>query len=320
MKRTVVITGASSGIGRATALAFASNGDNVVLASRRQAVLEEVAFECFDAGGTPLVVVADMTRPADVQRLAARALQEFGSIDVWINNAGSGAMGRFEETPIEAHEAVIRLNLLGYFYGAHAVLPHFKETGRGTLINMNSVGAWVPAAYAVSYSASKFGLRGFAEALRAELSDWPDIHVCDVFPGFVDTPAFRRGANYTGKELRPAPPTYSPEKVAAAVVQLAEHPREETPVGASAAFGRWAHAVLPGATREAVYRWMNTYFEHAPPAPVASNELMQAHSDIGEVNGHYRTAPALARAGTAVALMALVWWGVRPALRARLAK
>jgi short-subunit dehydrogenase len=320
MKKTVVITGASSGIGRATALAFARQGANVVLASRRRPVLEEVAFECFDLGATPHVVVADMTRPADVQQLAREALEAFGQIDVWVNNAGSGAMGRFEETPLEAHEAVIRLNLLGYFYGAYAVLPHFKQRGRGVLINMNSVGAWVPAPYAAAYSASKFGLRGFAEALRAELSDWPDIHVCDIFPGFVDTPAFRRGANYTGREIRPAPPTYSPEKVAATVVDVAEHPREEAPVGASAAFGRWAHAVLPGATRQAVYRWMNAYFENAPHAPLSANELLQAHALEGEVSGDYRAPLPLARIGTAVALMAVAWWGVRPALRARLAK
>src|SRR5690606_32663764 len=111
-----------------------------------------------------------------------------GRIDVWVNNAGTGAVGLFEDTPIDAHDQVLRVNLMGYLHGAHAVLPHFKRQGEGVLVNLLSLGAWAPTPYAVSYTASKYGLRGYSEALRAELHDWPGIRVCDIFPSVVDTP------------------------------------------------------------------------------------------------------------------------------------
>lgn len=113
---------------------------------------------------------------ADAMRaLAGAAKERFGHIDVWIKNVGTGAVGAFEPTPIEAHQRVIESNLMGHINGAHAVLPHFRQRGRDTLINMISVGGWAMAPYAAAYTASKFGLFGFSKALRAELASLPGL-------------------------------------------------------------------------------------------------------------------------------------------------
>jgi short-subunit dehydrogenase len=246
----VVITGASSGIGRATAQAFARQRARVVLAARDDEALQEAADECRALGAEALVVPTDMTLSDSVEQLA-NAAAEFGQgrIDVWINNAGVGAVGAFDETPLDAHEQVVQTDLIGYLRGAHVVLPYFKQQNGGVLINTLSVGSWVPQPFAVAYSASKFGLRGFSHALRGELAQWPGIHVCDVYPSMVDTPGFRDGGNYAGRSLQPPPPLCDPRQVADAMVSLALHPRHTTSVGVTATLLRFAHFITPGFDR-----------------------------------------------------------------------
>ncbi|UOQ52313.1 SDR family oxidoreductase [Hymenobacter cellulosivorans] len=268
----VVITGASSGIGRATALTFARHGAKLILAARRSDVLVDVATECERLGSSVLAIPTDVTDAQAVARLA-RTAQHFGGIDIWVNNAGSGAVGRFEEVPLAAHEQVIKLNLLGYLYGAHAVLPYFREQGHGTLINVISLGAWLPEPYTASYSASKYGARGLMDTLRAELSNEPAIHVCDVHPSYIDTPGFQHGANYMGKVIKPAPPVFPAQKVADTIVAVACRPRPTTMVGWPAPVLRWSYALAPGLMGRASRRLFDTYFQQARPAPVGENSL-----------------------------------------------
>lgn len=288
----IVITGASSGIGRATAEAFAGPDVRLVLAARREEALKATAAACEARGAQALVVPTDVTDPEAVAQLAARAF-EFGKgrIDVWVNNAGVGAVGLFEETPALAHDQVVRTNLLGYLHGAHAVLPHFKRAGAGTLINVVSLGAWAPSPYAVSYTASKYGLRGFSEALRAELTGWPRIQVCDIFPSVVDTPGFRHGANYTGKALKPPKPLYDARQVARAIVRAAVRRRHGSmTVGSVARFARMGNLLAPGVVQQLSHRGMQRYFENAPAVPVTEGNLFEPSRGSMSIDGGWRGA------------------------------
>ncbi|WP_046112533.1 SDR family oxidoreductase [Aquincola tertiaricarbonis] len=298
--RVVVLTGASSGIGRATALALAEQGATVVLAARDRAALEAVAAECERRGGEALAVPTDVVDAAAVRALADAAISRFGSIDVWINNAGVGVVGRFDEIPIAVHRRVVETNLLGEMNGAHAAVQHFRQQQRGTLINMVSIGAWAPTPYAVAYTASKFGLRGFSEALRAELRDLPDVHVCEVYPTFVDTPGFQNGGNYTGRRLKPPPPLLDPQQVARAVVGLVKRPRDALSIGSVAWPSRLAHALAPGLLGRATKRLFDTALQRADAAPSTSGNLFDP-SRRHAVDGGYRAASPLPAATAPVA-------------------
>jgi short-subunit dehydrogenase len=208
-----------SGAGKAAAVEFARHGAKLVLAARNEEALQELVADCRASGALAIAVKTDVTDADAVKELAAAANEFGGSIDVWINNAGVLAAGGFEETPVEIHDQVIRTNLMGYLHGAHAVVPYFKRQQYGILINNISVGGWIPVPYGVGYSASKFGLRGFSEALSAELHAYRNIHVCDLFPAFLDSPGIQHAANYTGRVLRPAPPVYNPQRLARAMVK-----------------------------------------------------------------------------------------------------
>jgi short-subunit dehydrogenase len=314
--RTVVLTGASSGIGRAAALAFADAGAHLVLAARRVDVLEQVAEQCRARGAQVLVVRTDVTQVDQVRALAAAAVERFNAIDVWVNNVGVGAVGAFTETPVEAHRRVIETNLLGHVHGAHAVLRHFMARQRGVLINMISLGAWAAAPYATAYSASKFGLRGFSEALRGELAGWPGIHVCDVYPAFMDTPGMSHAANYTGRRLRPAPPLYDPRRAAEAMVSLARDPRPSVTVGAAATALRVGHFVSPALSGWAGAKLVERYLSRAEPAPRTDGNLYEP-SQACAIDGGFRkdtkTGPwwTLALAGGAL------WLGWQAAKRTR---
>jgi len=241
----VVITGASSGIGAATAIAFARTGAMLVLAARGREGLDDVARRCRDAGGSAEVRVVDVTDADAVGALATEAQEILGEIDLWFSDVGIGVVGKYDEVPLEDHRRVIEANLLGHMHDAHAVLPVFLRQGHGIWVNMISFGGFVASPYSAAYAASKFGLRGFSEALRAELHAHPDIHVCDVYPTFVDTPGFRHAANYTGAKLSYPPGTLAPEKVADAVVALARQPRDTTVIGAPAALMKISELAAP---------------------------------------------------------------------------
>lgn len=261
--RTVVITGASSGAGRAIALAFAANGDRVVIAARNIDALKDLAAECESVGGTAECVACDTSDYHQMLNLATTAASIGTGIDVWINNAGVLAIGSFDHTPMEVSQQVIKTNLLGYMYGAHAVMPYFKKQGHGILINNISIGGFLPVPFGAGYSAAKFGLRGFSASLKSELREYPNIHVCDAFPGFLDTPGMQHAANYTGKVLKPGPVVYDPNRLADEVFKLSLNPKSEKMVGSFSTIMRLSRALFPTLTTTFAGSVIRTYLKHA---------------------------------------------------------
>ena len=181
--KVVVITGASSGIGRATAHRFAERGAKLVIAARRMGPLDLAVHECAKLGGQATSVQADVTVPDNVENLARRAVENYGRVDVWVNNAAVALYARVDEGPIEVHRRVIETNLLGYLYGSRVAVRIFRQQGRGVLVNVSSAVAYVGQPYSSAYVASKFGIRGLTECIRQEVSDCPEIRVCTVMPG-----------------------------------------------------------------------------------------------------------------------------------------
>ncbi|WPU91448.1 SDR family oxidoreductase [Mucilaginibacter sabulilitoris] len=271
--KTIVITGASSGVGRAAALEFAPYDVKLVLAARNEVALDELAGECGVLGSDALVVVTDVTDPKALINLVNAANDWQGKIDVWINNAGVLAAGEFDKTPIEVHAQVIETNMLGYINGTHAVMPVFKKQQKGILINNISIGGFLPVPYGAGYTASKFGLRGFSEAIKAELSSWPDIHICDLFPAFLDTPGIVHAANYTEKALKPAPPVYDPRRVARAMVKITLNPRSNTYVGSASSLLKLSHNLFPQLTAKITGSVMRRYFKSADPMVSTNGNL-----------------------------------------------
>lgn len=286
--KTIVITGASSGAGRAAAIEFAQYQPCIVLAARNETALEEVANECRETGAEVLVIPTDTSDSKAMISLANAANDWQGRIDVWINNAGVLAAGDFSATPMAVHEQVIKTNLLGYMNGAHAVLPFFKKQQKGILINNISIGGFLPVPYGAGYTASKFGLRGWSEALKAELAVWPGIFVCDLFPAFLDTPGISHAGNYSGKVLKPAPPVYDPVRVAQAMVKVAANPSSNIYVGSVSVLLKLSHAIFPELTTKITGAVMRHYFKAADPIVLSDGNVfttvsygMSTHGGFG---------------------------------------
>lgn len=246
---TVVITGASSGVGKATAEAFAEQGADLVLAARGEDALTETAELCRKLGATVITVPTDTSIPEDVQNLVKQALEFSGKIDYWVNNAGVMAFGKFEEIPVDVTDQIVKTNLLGYMHAAHAVLPVFKKQKKGVLLNNISIGGWMPAPYGTAYTASKFGVRGMVETLQGEVSDFPDIHICALYPGFQKSSGIEHAANYSGIKLSTPPPSFDPRKLASAIVKTAKNPKEVIYPDWSAIVFKNLYEMVPGIIR-----------------------------------------------------------------------
>ena len=288
--KTFVVTGASSGFGRGVALRLGALRANVVLAARRVDLLEEVGSQVTASGGQALVVPTDVARADEMARLAQATVARFGRIDVWINNAGLGAVGRFEDIPIEDHSRLIDVNLKGVIHGSHVALRQFRSQGHGSLVNIGSVESEVPLAYQASYSASKAAVLSLGRALNEEirLSGSQAIAVSTVMPWAADTPFFVHAANYSGGRVR-APLPDDPQKVVDAIVWVSLNPREELPVGWKATAATLSHRLAPDLTeRFAADIYHRVQIETAPPAPPTSGALRAPTAEGRGVEGGLR--------------------------------
>jgi short-subunit dehydrogenase len=226
--KVIVITGASSGIGAELARQLAAQGHHLALAARREAELAAVASQC---GPETLTVVTDVRRREEVERLRDRAIERFGHVDVWVNNAGRGIGRHVLDLTDEDVDEMMAVNLKSALYGMQAIVPHFKERGEGHLVNVSSFLGRVPMAPVRSvYSASKAALNSLTANLRMDLRrEYPNIHISVVMPGLVAT---EFASNALGGTPPVAPPhgvmkPQSAEEVAAAIANLIEHPVPE---------------------------------------------------------------------------------------------
>lgn len=297
-----VVTGATGGIGRQTANELARLGARLVISSRSEEQLERVAAECAEAGASATVVPADVTKPHDVRRLAKTAVQTHGRIDLWVNCAAVALFARFGEEPAADYLRVVETNLFGCINSARECLPHFRHQARGTMVNVLSVHSRLPAAYLSSYAVANAGIQSLAASLRTELTDVPEVRVCNVVAGATDTALFRRAGNYTGQSLANKVTVHRPQEVARAVVECAQRPRDEMMVSLVPRIALLAGRVFPRMVERGAKRATEVGFLTGEPAGPTSGNLFEpsARVDVGRArNGRSQSPPSRAVAVTA---------------------
>lgn len=289
--KVVVVTGATSGFGKGAALRFAKAGAAVVLAGRRDELLSEVGTASLGASGhRGLGVHTDVSNEADVAALAAKAVEQFDRIDVWVNNAGVGAVGKFWEIPLADHKKVVETTLLGTLYESWHAMQRFVAQGYGTLINVASIAGRVPQPYFESYVAAKHGVVGLSSALRLALREQKldkTIHVCSVLPGAHDTPWFDHAANFSGHDIHPAA-AGDPDNVVDVIVRLAAHPEDEVAVGADAEKGLRKQGPNARFERKEAHAVHKEFMVKAPPDEDTHGALFEPNGKGAGIDGALR--------------------------------
>jgi short-subunit dehydrogenase len=299
----VVITGASSGIGRAAALRLSRRARALALCARSEEALAEVAAECEGAGAEVLHRALDVSDEAAVEGLAAATLERFGRIDVWVNNAGTIAYGSFEEIPSEVFRQIVETNLMGQVHGARAALRRFREQGAGVLINMSSVWGRVSSPQVTPYIVSKNAVRAFSECLAGELVGDEEIQVATMVPQAVDTPIFEHAGNYTGRQVRPIPPVLDPEQVARGIELCAENPKREVNYGQAGRALEILYAVAPPLYRRLAHTaFVCGTWGDVAASPSPGNVLRSRGPHAVEGGWHTRRQGVLRRAFAAAAI------------------
>src|SRR6195952_3504531 len=244
-QQVIVITGASSGIGLATAVAAAQQGARLVLAARSESTLEQIAAELSGNGGEVAFVRADVGVRDDVERIAQTAIERFGRIDTWINDAGVSIYGRLDEVNDEDNQRLFQTNFWGVVYGSLVALPHLRKNG-GTLINLGSEVSDAAVPLQGMYTASKPAVKGFTDALRIELdADDAPVSITLIQPTAVDTPYPEHAGNYLSQEPKLPSPMIEAEKVASAILDAATDPTRSTKVGTMAVLNTTMAKLMP---------------------------------------------------------------------------
>jgi len=245
--QVIVITGASSGIGLATAHAAAKRGARVVLAARSDEALNDIVSSLNNGGQEALAVHCDVSKQEDVEQLAETVVSKFGRIDSWVNNAGLAIFARLDESSDEDNRRLFDINYWGVVYGSLAALPHLKKQG-GALINVGSEVSDAAAPLLGQYVASKHAVKGFTDVLRIEVEivDKLPVAVTLIQPTAVDTPFPQHARNYMQNEPSLPTPMIDPEKVADAILSAAEKHTRDIKVGFMAKVNTTASKLMPG--------------------------------------------------------------------------
>jgi NAD(P)-dependent dehydrogenase (short-subunit alcohol dehydrogenase family) len=231
-QQVAVVVGASSGIGRETALQFAKRQAKVVVSARSEAGLQSLVEEISRLGGSAIAVPADVSVFEQVQKVADKTVEHYGRLDTWVHTAATSVFAPFEQVTPEEFKRVVDVNLMGQVYGAMAALPHLRQTGRGALIHITSVEACRSLPLQSAYAASKHAIEGFLDSLRVELQhEGVPISVTNVMPATINTPFYNKALTKLGVKPTGVPPYYQPDIVAEAILHVAEHPTRDIIVG-----------------------------------------------------------------------------------------
>ncbi len=265
-QQVIVITGASSGIGLVTARAAAGRGAAVVLVARQGSAIDEAAQDIRRCGGRAASFAADVADAEAVRGAARKAVEAFGALDTWVNNAGVSSYGRLDQTPPEEHRRIFETNYWGVVNGSMTALEHLRENG-GAIINIGSVLSDLAFPLQVPYVASKHAVQGFTNALRQEIRNASlPVSITLIKPGTIDTPLSEHAASHLSAEPRNPPPVYAPDIAADAILYAAEHPSRELVVGGGGRILIGMYRLAPGLSDRLMSRVAR--YQHSREAPI----------------------------------------------------
>lgn len=279
-EQTIVITGATSGIGLATARRAMKAGARLVLAARNEAVLRQVCGEAAASGGTAISVVADVGEPDDIQKIVDTATREFGGFDTWVNNAGVVVFSRLTDLPLEDHQRLFQTNYWGVVHGSQAAVRHFRERPHGgTLINIASINAEMPVPILGAYSASKAAVHAFSDVLRMELEhEGAPVRITVIKPSGISTPISEHGRSHMGERGKVMPPLYDAELVASTILTAAQRHVREVTVGDTGKVSTLAWKSAP-ALMSRVVGWALPRAQSTGKPPMPTDNLHSAGED-----------------------------------------
>lgn len=290
-EQVAVILGASSGIGRETALRFAARGAKVVVAARSEPGLASLVDEIAARGGQATSAVCDVTDPRQVEEVALAAVRAFGRIDTWVNVAAVSVYAKFEDTTPEEFRRVMEINYLGQVHGALAALPRLRQAGGGALIVVSSVEAIVSLPLHSAYAASKHAVEGMVDALRRELmAEGAPISVTSVKPGTINTPFFNNSRNKMDVKPQGPPPFYQPAVVADCILYAAEHPVRDLFAGGAGKMMALSQMQIPGLVDATLARFGITLERTKDPTPGGSpGALYEPRVEDNRAQGDFST-------------------------------
>lgn len=286
-EQVLVITGASSGIGRVTARLAGAAGARVVLAARDRDALDSAASEVTRAGGEAEVVVCDVSDEVQVERIARTARDAFGGADTWVNNAGTSIYGTLEEVSLADLRRLMDVNFWGTVHGSRAAVPLLEAGGGGALVNVGSVLSERTIPLQGMYCATKHAVKAFTDALRMELAHrGAPVSVSLVKPASIDTPFYDVARSYLSRRPRPVPPLYAPEVPARAILACATRPIRELYAGGAAVAIGATEEFAPGLTDRVMEQFLFTA-QQSEEAPVHARGNLDVPLDVGAERGRY---------------------------------